>query len=91
MANLNVSLTETHRDWVEPQVKSGRYANFSEYIRALICTDQAKAADRRIEELLLDGLNSGAPIEVTPEFWEQQQRDLLARVENSGKQSKTDS
>lgn len=88
MVNLNVSLTEAQRDWIEAQVEGGRYGNLSEYVRDLIRADQAKAADRRLEELLLEGLNSGEPIEVTPEFWEQKRRDLVARVEKLRKQKK---
>ena len=88
MVTLNVSLTEAQRDWIEAQVKGGRYGNLSEYVRDLIRADQAKAADRRLEELLLEGLNSGEPIEVTPEFWEQKRRDLVARVEKVRKQKK---
>ena len=50
--------------------------------------DQARAAERRLEELLLEGLGSGEPIEVTPEFWEQKRRDLVARVEEMRKKKK---
>jgi antitoxin ParD1/3/4 len=88
MVNLNVSLTEAQRDWIEAQVKGGRYGNLSEYVRELIRIDQTKAAERRLEELLLEGLNSGEPVEVTPEFWEQKRRDLVARVEEARKQKK---
>jgi antitoxin ParD1/3/4 len=78
MVNLNVSLTETQRDWVEAQVKAGRYGNLSEYIRDLIRGDQSRAAERRLEELLLQGTKSGAPREITPAFWE----ELKGRVED---------
>jgi len=62
--------------------------NLSEYVRELIRSDQAKAAERRLEKLLLEGLGSGEPIEVTPEFWEQKRRDLVARVEEMRKKKK---
>ena len=88
MVNLNVSLTESQRDWIESQVKAGRYGNLSEYVRELIRGDQSKAADRRLEELLLEGINSGEPIEVTPEYWDKKRQDLVARVEELRKQKK---
>lgn len=88
MTNINVSLSEPMRKWVEAQVKTGRYGNLSEYVRELIRSDQAKAAERRLEELLLEGLGSGEPIEVTPEFWEKKRRDLVARVEEVRKKKK---
>ena len=71
MVNLNVSLTEAQRDWVEAQVKAGRYGNLSEYVRDLIRVDQSRVADRRLEERLLQGLNSGPYQKITPEFWEE--------------------
>ena len=81
MVNLNVSLTEAQRDWVEAQVKSGRYGNLSEYVRELIRADQSKAAERRLEDLLLEGLNSGPAKEISPEFWEELKHRVLKRIE----------
>lgn len=80
MVNLNVSLTEAQRDWVEAQVKAGRYGNLSEYIRALIRVDQSRAAEQRLQELLLEGLDSGPSTEATKEFWADVRREALARA-----------
>lgn len=57
MATMNVSLPDPMREWVETQVKTGEYANTSDYIRDLIRHDQ-----RRWQELqaaIAQGLNSG--------------------------------
>ncbi len=35
--------------------------------------------DALLEQMLLDGIASGNPVEATPEFWEQMKRDLEAR------------
>ena len=40
MATMNVSLPEPLKDWIEAQVKTGRYANVSDYVRDLIRRDQ---------------------------------------------------
>lgn len=45
-----------------------------------------RAAQETLEVLLLEGLNSGEPIEVTPEFWErlrQRVRDRAAEKERA--------
>lgn len=81
MVNLNVSLTEAQRDWVEAQVKGGRYGNLSEYVRELIRLDQSRAAERRLEQLLLEGLESGPTIEMTKEDWARLKSSLLERHE----------
>jgi antitoxin ParD1/3/4 len=37
---VSISLPERHLDWIEQQVRSGEYANRSEYIRELIRRDR---------------------------------------------------
>ena len=82
MTNINVSLPEPMREWVEAQIKAGRYGNLSEYVRELIRRDQKREAEERLETLLLEGLDSldaGKGIEITPEFWEKKRQDLIRR------------
>jgi antitoxin ParD1/3/4 len=77
MASLNFSLPDPMREWVEAQVAGGAYGNVSEYMRELIRRDQREQAQRRLEELLLAGLQSGGPIEVTPDYWEKKRKQLI--------------
>ena len=82
MTNINVSLPEPMREWVEAQIKAGRYGNLSEYVRELIRRDQKRVAEERLEALLLEGLDSldaGKGIEITPEYWEKKRQDLIRR------------
>ena len=57
MATMNVSLPDPMREWVEVQVKSGEYANVSDYIRDLIRHDQRR--HQSLEDALREGLESG--------------------------------
>lgn len=41
-----------------------------------VWADRKRRAEERIDALLLDGLNSGTPIEPTPEYWEAKKRNL---------------
>ena len=59
MPSLNSSLPEPIREWIEAQVKSGRYGNVSEYIRDLVRRDQERIANDPLEQLLIAGLDSG--------------------------------
>jgi antitoxin ParD1/3/4 len=82
MTNINVSLPEPMRKWVEAQIKAGRYGNLSEYVRELIRRDQKLEAEERLEALLLEGLGSldaGKGIEITPEYWEKKRQELIRR------------
>ena len=80
---MNISLPDEMRAFVEEQLKSGGYSTASEYVRELIRDAQKAKAQARLEALLLEGLESGDPIEVTPEYWrelrEEAHRRLAAR------------
>ena len=60
MANLNVSLPQGMKDFVEEQVhKDEDYCSVSDYVRALIREDQKRKAEEKLEALLIEGLDSG--------------------------------
>ncbi len=57
MATMNVSLPDPLKAWVEDRVKSGRYANASDYVRDLIRRDQEKRD--ALVRALIEGEESG--------------------------------
>ena len=77
MTNMNVSLPETLKTYIEEQVTDGGYGTTSEYLRELIREDKKRKAQERLEALLLEGLESGDAVSVTPEFWQ----NLWSRVD----------
>jgi len=79
MASLNISLPQSLKDYVEGQVESSGYSTPSEYVRELLRQDQQRRAEQKLESMLLEGLNSGDPIEITPEYWENKRRQLIER------------
>ena len=78
MTSMNVSLPEGLRLFVSERAK-GRFGSASEYVRELIREDQRRAAQEKLEAKLLEGLESGESLEVTPEYWERKRRELLQR------------
>jgi len=84
MTTMNISLPDAMRAFVEQKVASGGYSTASEYIRELVRADQKRAAQERLEALLLEGLNSGDPIEISDAWWERKKADLLARLAEKG-------
>jgi antitoxin ParD1/3/4 len=79
MASLNISLPQSLKDYVEDQVKDSGYSTPSEYIRELLRQDQKHRVEQNLERLLLEGMNSGEPIEITPEYWEKKRRQFIER------------
>ena len=80
MDTMNIALPESLKTFVQERVADGGYSSVSEYIRELIRADQKNRLEERIDALLLEGLNSGAPIEVTPDYWEAKKRKLTERL-----------
>ncbi|WP_228041796.1 ribbon-helix-helix domain-containing protein [Planktothrix mougeotii] len=75
---LNLSLPESIQTFVEHQVAKGGYANANEYILDLLRQEQVKI--ERVESLLLEGLESGEPIELTDEWWDQKRSQFLRKA-----------
>ena len=81
MTTLNISLPESIQAFIEQQVAKGDYRTVNDYILHLIRQEQAKIG--RVESLLLDGLDSGEPIEVTDDWWEQKRIQLMQGLQQT--------
>ena len=79
MTSLNISLPSSLKEFVETQVQESGFSTPSEYIRNLVRDDQKRRTEEKLEALLLEGLNSGEPIEITPEYWEKKRTQLIER------------
>lgn len=83
MTTMNISLPESMRAFVEQKVSQGGYSTASEYVRELIREDQKRAAQQRLEALLLEGLDSGPAREMTDGDWEELRNRVMRRAEES--------
>ena len=80
-ASLNISLPEDMKDWIDAQVARAGYGTTSEYFRQLVREDQRRQVKDEIDAKLLAALESGDPIEMTPEWWEERRKLLARRVQ----------
>jgi len=85
METMNIALPESMKSFVQGRVSEGGYSSVSEYVRELIRADQKRQVEERVDALLIEGLHSGAPIEVTPEYWEAKRRKLAAKLSTKNK------
>jgi antitoxin ParD1/3/4 len=85
LTTLNVSLPRSQREFVEAEASRSGCTTSSEYIRRLIHDAQRRAAQEDLERKLLEGLDSGAAIPITPEYWEAKRRELRERVQRKKK------
>jgi antitoxin ParD1/3/4 len=78
---LNVSLPEPLKEYVQERVSEGIYSNPSDYVRSLIRDDMRQSAQRRLETLLLEGLNSGDPVPLNAAEWESIRQEAKDRID----------
>ena len=84
MTKLELELPDEDQRRVEKRVAEGGFDSVNEYVLELIRRDAGHARDR-LDALLLEGLDSGEPFEVTDEWWERKKRELTARAEERAK------
>jgi antitoxin ParD1/3/4 len=80
MQTMNISLPDPMKQYVEEQVSAGGYSSASEYVRELVRADQKRRAKEELEQILMNAMNSGEPIDITPEVVEDVKRRLRARA-----------
>lgn len=71
MTTLNISLPDSMRAFINEQIAQGGYSTASEYIRDLIRQAQKQAAQEKLDNMLLEGLASGEPVEITDQWWQE--------------------
>ena len=69
LATMNISLPKPLKKFVDRQVKEGGYGGVSDYVRALIRTDQQTAAAGYLRHLIAEGVASGAPVPANKAYW----------------------
>lgn len=80
METMNISLPEPMKKFIEEEVSKGGYSTVSEYIRAVLREEQKRKAQEKLEVLLLEGLESGQPAEMTKEYLDQIRREARKRL-----------
>jgi antitoxin ParD1/3/4 len=76
MATIHVSLTEAQKEFIDAQIAESGHASADAYIQELLREAQKRKAWANVETLVLEGLESGPPIHVTAEFWDERRRAL---------------
>ncbi|MCK4343042.1 MAG: type II toxin-antitoxin system ParD family antitoxin [Phycisphaerae bacterium] len=79
MTTMNISLPEEMKTFVDEQVAKGGFSTASEFIRALLRDAQKRADDERLEQLLLEGLDSGPATEMTQADWDRLEENARQR------------
>lgn len=82
---MNVTLPESLRPWVESQAALAGHASVDGYLEAML-VEQRNRMRREIDQLLLEGLESGEPEEVNDAFWNDRRREAAEMVQKLAKE-----
>jgi antitoxin ParD1/3/4 len=86
--SMHISLPESLESWVEEQSALQGYASTAEYVQQILRNERQQQERRLregIEQQLLAALDSGDPVEASPEFWEARRQKLRSHLERQGK------
>lgn len=75
---MNVYLGEHYEEFIRKQVATGKYASAAEVIRDALREKEQKLNDEYVRGLLaeaIDDVNHGRVYVMTPDFWDQVERD----------------
>lgn len=81
MLRMNISLSDSLKQYVDGQTATGRYSSASEYVRELIREDEKRKAQERLETLLLQGL-SGEETLLTKADWQVIRQEAVTQLQS---------
>jgi antitoxin ParD1/3/4 len=85
IATINISIPDNLKAEVEEIVSSEGYGNTSEFFRDLVRDYLKTRQERRLEALLLEGLESGKATPLTKADFAEIKRRGLERIKNKAK------
>jgi antitoxin ParD1/3/4 len=85
MPDLHIHLSQDSEAFVTDQVALGQFASPSDYVASLIESARRQAIRKCVDDLLIEGLESGPPIEVTPEYLRRKKEELSRKYDRADK------
>lgn len=84
-ATINISIPENLKEEVEEIIATEGYGNTSEFFRDLVRDYLKRRHERRLEQLLLEGLRSGEATPLTKAHMEAIKQRGLRRLKNKAR------
>ncbi len=82
MTTVTISLPDSLKEFLDYQVAYRGYGNVSEYFRTLLREAQEKERSRRLEEFLVEGLDSREDLPLDDRFWKDLRAHAVGMVED---------
>ena len=86
MKHLSVPVSDELDETIRKRMTEGGFGSMAEYLRHTVRQDLERANEAKLERLLLEGLESGEPVEMTDDWMQERRQALAARIsERRGK------
>ncbi len=82
MKHLSVPVSDELNETIRKRMAEGGFGSIAEYLRHAVRQELDHAAQAKLERLMLEGLESGEPIEATAEWIAERKAKLRKRVED---------
>ena len=76
METYNITLPDDVAEIVKEKAVEGGFTSPTDFLQAWIANTLDQQARDRLEAMLIEGLESGPPIEATEEFWREFKEEL---------------
>lgn len=87
MARMTISVPKAVKVFVDSQVSEGAYKTPSDFIAKLVRDAKKRKTREKIDALLLEGLNSGEALEVTPQLWTRERQRLRKHLDKRARRA----
>jgi antitoxin ParD1/3/4 len=84
-ATMNISLPDSLKEYVKERVEEEHYSTPSDYVRSLIREDQKQRDEKKLEQMLLEGVRSGRGMEIGSKEWKEFWEEIHARIQEKTK------
>ena len=69
METIVITLPDSQRVYIEEQIRLGGYSNASEYFNNLVLEERKRQAQKRLETMLIEDIESGPAEPMSPKDW----------------------
>lgn len=80
MKHLTMPTSDQFDERIRKRIAEGGFGSIAEYLRNAVRQDLERADQTKLEQLLLAGLESGEPVEMTDDWLKERRQALVARV-----------
>ena len=77
---LHISLPEPLVESAKARTEDEKFGNMSDYVRSLIREDLRRMEEQKLEQMLLEGIQSGRGIEIGSKEWKEFRKSLVQKV-----------